>query len=712
MRDPEYRELRIAGDAQWKSSGLLCRLALDAGSLSLFARPAFQQWVTPPDWRGSVTDIVLDECGQVYWLAADERGWALFRHDPASGLTERVIGLGLPDAIHPGRLWLAPTLLWIFDFHARRALALARDTFQVLHEIETGPGLVGVAFDGRGAFSTIERQDGVARLCRYVAPPDAASPECVPLDACREPAALAVARSGDAYIYCADIHRLMRVRGTDRQQEPVGSRAIDALRGFRTADAGTPMEVDGRGVIYLASRTEPVLHQFDPSGSYLGAVRLPREIRSIVGIGFDAGDNLYLATDRGVARFSLALSEVGESGVFYTRTLDSGTPRGPWHRIALAADLPERTSIEVRYHASDDGGLKRAVDDVFASDRPDYEKCERIEQLFGPLWAQPADVFQPGRDDAVQSRDEQAMLVTANRGRYLWLRIALATFDEAHRPALRSVRVLYPRSSYLRYLPAPYREDEVYSAFLERFLALFETVFHGLDREIDLLYRLFDPLLAPPEFLPWLASWVSLAIEDDMPRERARRLIARAPSLFRRKGTPAALAELLEIHTGRQAFVAEDASRVEPMVLGSGTAIGRQTVLLGSAVRGFRVGDTSVVGRAALRDHVGRPEEPFLPLAGRFTVWVEMPREEFISRRRTLERLVDQQKPAHTECVLRLVGDRGFVGGAVLEAGAAVTERQPFRVGVSPLGADIAAAAAPGLRLERGAWAGSEAGLA
>jgi hypothetical protein len=89
-----------------------------------------------------------------------------------------------------------------------------------------------------------------------------------------------------------------------------------------------------------------------------------------------------------------------------------------------------------------------------------------------------------------------------------------------------------------------------------------------------------------------------------------------------------------------------------------------------------------------------------------------MPRAEFAERRRSLERLLDTQKPAHTDGVLRLVGDRGFLGEAVLEGGATVTERQPFRVGLSPLGDGIAAAAGPGLRLERGAWVGGGAGLA
>jgi phage tail-like protein len=712
MHDPEYREQLIETATQW-SSGLMHRLALDAGGISLFVRPAFEAWLTPNDWRATVTDIVVDECGQVYWMAEDGGFWALFRHEARTGLTERVIGLARSSEIDPRRLWLTPSLLWVFDFLGRRALGLARDTFQILHEIPVGPDFVEIAFDRRGAFHTLERRSGRWQVCRYDVPPADAAPVCIALEQCREPAAIAVAHSGDIFVYCSDLHRLLRIRAADRQQAPVGSSAIDALKEFRTAGAATPMEIDNRGVIYLASRVDPVLHQFDPFGSYLGHVRLPREIRAIVGMGFDAHNNPYLATDRGIATFSLSRAEIGEEGVYYTRTLDSGVQGGPWHRLTLAADVPPRTSVRVQQHASDDVALRRAVDAVFGSNRPVYEKREDMERLLGPRWeAGPTEVFQSGQNGGARPGDDLAMLVSTNRGRYLWLKVTLTTFDESNRPSVRNLRVLYPRTSYLRYLPGIYREDPVHAAFLERFLALFETVVHGLDREIDLLFRHFDPQLAPDEFLPWLASWINLTVEEDVPRPRIRRLIERSPLLYRRRGTPSAIAEFLEIYTGRRAFVVEDGARFEPIVLGSGATLGQHIILVGSAVRGFRVGDSSVVGKAALRTGVSAPEEPFKALAGRFTVVVDMPRTDFVARRQTLERILDDQKPAHTTCTLRLIADRAFAGVAILGAGAIVTDRQPYQVGVTPLGGAIAGSGGPGLRLERGAWVGSEAGLA
>ena len=65
-------------------------------------------------------------------------------------------------------------------------------------------------------------------------------------------------------------------------------------------------------------------------------------------------------------------------------------------------------------------------------------------------------------------------------GRYLWVRVTLTGGGEAT-PALRSLRVLYPRHSYLDELPRVYRRDADMAGFLEHFLSLFEHVFTGVE---------------------------------------------------------------------------------------------------------------------------------------------------------------------------------------------------------------------------------------
>lgn len=82
------------------------------------------------------------------------------------------------------------------------------------------------------------------------------------------------------------------------------------------------------------------------------------------------------------------------------------------------------------------------------------------------------------------------------------------------------------QSKYLKLLPPLFRDEGVgvESAFLDRFLKAFERALSGIEGETDmprgteeLLDRVdayFDPNRTPSHFLPWLASWVAMELEE------------------------------------------------------------------------------------------------------------------------------------------------------------------------------------------------------
>jgi phage tail-like protein len=109
-------------------------------------------------------------------------------------------------------------------------------------------------------------------------------------------------------------------------------------------------------------------------------------------------------------------------------------------------------------------------------------------------------------------------------------------------------------SSYLQYLPAPYQGD----AFLGRFLLIFETILGPIEHTIDTLAAYFDPRLAPPELLPWLAGWVDLQLDENWPLERQRQLILWAATLYRWRGTRRGLREHLRLYAGRPPLIVEN----------------------------------------------------------------------------------------------------------------------------------------------------------
>jgi phage tail-like protein len=142
----------------------------------------------------------------------------------------------------------------------------------------------------------------------------------------------------------------------------------------------------------------------------------------------------------------------------------------------------------------------------------------------------------------------------------------------------RNSHALVPRvpqvaaSSYLQYLPAPFHADP----FVGRFLLIFESILGPIERTIDNLANYFDPRLAPPELLPWLASWVGLELDENWPLEKQRLLVLWAVRLYRWRGTRRGLREHLRLYAGRTPLIVENFAG---MRVGQDAALGVNTTL-------------------------------------------------------------------------------------------------------------------------------------
>ncbi len=724
MADSEFKVQVIETDAQWRS-GLFSSLDFNQDGLSLFLNPAFDSWVIPErdDFRGD--DIVVDECGQTYWTEreiSDANTWSLFRHNPITDQVELVLAFGPCSQINPREIWLDQNYLWIFDrdvdndgksLPKGRMLAFSRDNFQIVLEFRIDD-LIDIDFQPNGYFYAVTKKDCLTQVCRYSTSVPPGKSEWFTVNTPIDPAAIAVNKDGLVYLLDANRGRFITFELETRRENALCSAPENVLTGFEP----TAMQIDGRGVLFLASSNPAILHMFANDGSYLGEAELPSRIKRIDGIGFDPKDGVLLSTDIGLARLVLTKSPVGHSGSFYSRTLDNGQAQSLWHRIALRGRIPAKSSVEVYYHTSDDATLKTAYDELFNASGSVEQRTTAIDSLMDPRWVKPEVFKGRERSKPTNQKPGQAereilenpdLILDPNQGRYLWLKLKLTTFDQKSRPSIRSARIYYTRLSYLRYLPVVYREDPVSAAFLERFLSMFETSFDSMEQEIDQLFKYFDPELTPKEFLPWLASWINLSLDDEVPEERVRTFIRRAAGLYRRKGTPGALVEFLEIYTGKSVQLTEYLRDLRPMVIGEkDSTLGRGVVLLGSGPRGITVGDTSVVGYAAVRDRISDPDEPFLTLARRFAIDIDMDRDEFERRKPTLQRIVAEQAPAHTICTIRSTSDQGTIGTALLGTTVKIQKSRPYRVGLTQLGSGASIRKPQrGLRVERGAWIGS-----
>jgi phage tail-like protein len=102
-------------------------------------------------------------------------------------------------------------------------------------------------------------------------------------------------------------------------------------------------------------------------------------------------------------------------------------------------------------------------------------------------------------------------------------------------------------------LPGVLQEDE----FAQRFVAAFDVALAPVVASLDDLDAYVDPLLAPDDFVDWLAGWVGVEFADAWDLERRREIVANAVRTYRRDGTAAGIRAAVELATGGTVEIVE-----------------------------------------------------------------------------------------------------------------------------------------------------------
>lgn len=95
-------------------------------------------------------------------------------------------------------------------------------------------------------------------------------------------------------------------------------------------------------------------------------------------------------------------------------------------------------------------------------------------------------------------------------------------------------------------LPAVLQED----GFLQRFLMAFDDALAPVFTTLDGLSSYIDPLLAPEDFLDWLADWVGVRLDESWSTAQRRDVVANAAMIHRRRGTVAGVADAVRLAVG------------------------------------------------------------------------------------------------------------------------------------------------------------------
>lgn len=426
----------------------------------------------------------------------------------------------------------------------------------------------------------------------------------------------------------------------------------------------TRIVIDENGLILLYAEGESKVQAYDCRGRKAGE-RCYQEVAHLFNaVAPPEADALTsgLVFDRqGNAISSLSAQDIsseglyGRDGTWRSTPLDSSIYRCQWHRIELSVSaLPPGSSIEVKTYAHEN-----AEDVIGVLD----EKWQQAYTIIAPLEPLPCD------SDPVQRFE---FLVQSGSGRFLSMKIRLQG-DSFSTPIVQSLKVYYPRESYLKYLPAAWSVDDESRVFLERFLSIFQTEWDKIDHEIDEVERYFDPDAVPAgPFLDYLAKqWLALQLEADWKPEQKRRLLAAAPKIYPHRGQLSGLRDLIAVYLANMAnletedvrsagfpVIVEGFREREHLFLSAGQAsrLGQAGALWSaSVIKRLQVGVFSREGEVELVS-TGDPErDVFHKYAHRFRVFVPASWVRTADDERMLRRAIEAEKPAQTHYDLCLL---------------------------------------------------------
>ena len=386
----------------------------------------------------------------------------------------------------------------------------------------------------------------------------------------------------------------------------------------------------------------------DGDGGWCPSKCSPKYTESLV---FDRSGKAVLA-DGACGVCELAPDSVySSSGVFYSAPLDSKTYRCVWDRVAMLGNVPAGTAIRVDTFTAEGG-----------------KTSDEIVNL-------PASRWSSGRLHTATESKAWNCLIQGQPGRYLWLRLTLSS-DGSDSPEVKNVKIYYPRSSSLKYLPAVYRADPFSGDFLDRFLSIFDSLRRKTDGKITDIAHYFDPCATPAnapgrgsdDFLTWLAAWLGMTLKNGWPIAKRRRLLKNAHKLYALRGTSAGLRLHVELYAGVEPRILE-MFRLRRWLSVDHSTLGNDSVISGdSPLNRLQIGTNSTIGQFQLIDYGDPKLDQFNRYAYQFRVVVPRWPGAGPADQQSLEQIIEMAKPAHTvadfewsEPRLR-IGLQSFVG--------------------------------------------------
>lgn len=296
-------------------------------------------------------------------------------------------------------------------------------------------------------------------------------------------------------------------------------------------------------------------------------------------------------------------------GVFFSEPFDGGERGTRWYKLASLFKIPVNCSLKVTFFVTDsaeisvNGSVYGLGELIRSSGSPENklrlfsENCENVSHMM---------------------TDE--ILLTELRGRYLFFAVRGVSSGREF-PEIYEARLFFSPYMLTGFLPEIFGDDP----FLERYLAVFQSLYEDMEEKIDHAPESYTAENPDRGFLKWLSDIFQIRTADLWNEEQLRYIIKNAPRLYRYIGTKAVIEELCGLYLGCRAEVVEYYDKAE---------------------RGYS-------------DNYGIPEDKLFPDPYVFTVIVHAARlSPAVSD--GLERIIDACRPAHMSANIITLGGADY----------------------------------------------------
>lgn len=368
---------------------------------------------------------------------------------------------------------------------------------------------------------------------------------------------------------------------------------------------------------------------------------------------------------------------------------DAGVEGIEWHRVAFErARSSANTQVRLWYRTADDPRLITTnsidkIDSLWELTKTDPQELAAREEKISETEVRflRSKVFDVLEDDIesnwtrVSDTASQDILLRNATGRYLTIALELIG-TRTTSPLIDSVTAYCPRQSYLRYMPELYQNEQESAEFLERFLSVFETSFVDIQSEIEDMTQYLDPSGIPSESLGWLEGWLAADEYSDWPESARREYLARAPELYKKRGTQAGIREIIELYL-RHATDGVSPSTTKGDQIPTDTGPDSDTES-GHMLFFLDRSDIESVTSEALETLVPN-DRSFVVYCGPF---------ESDAHEEAIETIVETEKPAHVESTVYTLDDEFVLSKDTLLGINAKLGTQSFSLGEGVLGKD------------------------